>query len=219
MNSAQLGERFSVLSLRERAFVFAAILVLVLLVSVQFFVLPGLDKQVLIDGRLMQQNLSLTQLKKQNSELRAALLNDPNTQLLNEQAVLLQELSNLEEVFQNKVAALLSPRQTQQLLRDLLSDYHGLRLQGARNIAPREIDIGAKDSASAADDIDVKVFLHGFEMTFTGSYFETMKYIERLEELSGFYWTGLRYEVLEYPKAEVVIGISTLSIKEAWIGG
>jgi MSHA biogenesis protein MshJ len=219
MNWVQLNEKFSALSFRERALVFGGILTGLLFLLVQLFILPVIEKQAALKDQSSLLEQSLKALKSQYSALQVTLKNDPNEALLVEQALLQQSLLDLETVLQDQVATLLSPRQTQDLLRSLLSDYRGLKLVEARNLEPREIVIETKDSSSPADDINVKVFEHGFEMKLTGSYFETMKYIARLEELSGFYWSNVRYEVLEYPKAEILIGIRTLSVDEAWIGG
>ena len=36
--------------------------------------------------------------------------------------------------------------------------------------------------------------------------------------MKGFYWTFLKYEVEEYPKAKITLQLSTLSLDEDWIG-
>jgi MSHA biogenesis protein MshJ len=215
----QLNEKFSELSFRERALVFGGIFSAVLFVLLQFLVFPVLEKQSALEKQLAQQKSAFVQLTHQYKALQLTIENDPNDALRDEQKALRKNLLDIEMILQDKVSALLSPRQTQDLLRSLLADYKGLTLIEARNLEPKEVVIETKDSLSAADDIHVSVFEHGFEMTLTGSYFETMKYISRLEELNGFYWSNVRYEVLEYPSAEIVIGISTFSINEAWIGG
>ena len=56
-------------------------------------------------------------------------------------------------------------------------------------------------------------------MTLEGSYFQTLSFLKRLEDMeSGFFWRSVDYQVTDYPKAQIVIQIMTLSLEEEWIG-
>ena len=219
MDFAKVNESYSALSVRERAMVFAAVLVGLLLLGLQLFVTPLFDEDKKVKQQLLDQKLILGDLAAQYQNLSTVLADDPNDKLREKQRELEQGLSDLENKLKQKIATLLSPKQTQELLRHILTDYKGLTLVEAKNLPAKEIQIQAKESDAAADDTQVKLYEHGFEMRLKGSYFETIKYLSRLEGLSGFYWRSLSYEVTEYPSAEIVLGISTLSIDEAWIGG
>lgn len=219
MDFAKVNESYSALSVRERAMVFAAVLVGLLMLGLQFIVTPLFDEDKKVQQQLVDQKLALGDLSSQYEKLSSLLADDPNDKLREKQRELEQGLADLEDKLKQKIATLLSPKQTQALLRNILADYRGLTLVEAKNLPAKEIEIQAKESDAAADDNQVKLYEHGFEMRLKGTYFETIKYLSRLESLSGFYWRSLSYDVTEYPSAEIVLGISTLSIDEAWIGG
>lgn len=56
------------------------------------------------------------------------------------------------------------------------------------------------------------------ELVVDGRYFDVLEYIKRLEQLKGFNWQMLDYDVIDYPNARVTIRIRTLSLEEDWIG-
>lgn len=219
MNLTQITEGFANLSVRERALVLGAACVATLFLGLQLFVVPLIEEKKSIRDQRAQNTQSVAELSAEIQVLRTRLANNPNDKLRDDIQALEKRNQDLRDNLTERVAALLSPRQTQQLLRDVLAEYKGLSLVSARNMPPSVIEVGTNDPDEAADEKTARVYEHGFEITLTGSYFETRDYLKRLEALDGFFWQRLEYEVVEYPEAKVVLGISTLSVDEAWIGG
>lgn len=64
-----------------------------------------------------------------------------------------------------------------------------------------------------------QVFKHAVELEFQGDYRSTLRYLKNLENLPWrFYWDGVSYEVIKYPKASITINIYTLSLDKGWMG-
>ncbi len=63
-----------------------------------------------------------------------------------------------------------------------------------------------------------QVYKHGLEIVFQGDYNSTLSYLRKLEQLPWkFYWEEVVYEVLDYPKAQILVRIHTLSLDKGWI--
>jgi MSHA biogenesis protein MshJ len=63
-----------------------------------------------------------------------------------------------------------------------------------------------------------EVYKHGLEIVFQGDYNSTLSYLRKLEQLPWkFYWEEVAYEVLDYPKAQILVRIHTLSLDRRWI--
>lgn len=59
---------------------------------------------------------------------------------------------------------------------------------------------------------------HGFRLEFSGSYLNTLAYLQSLESLGWkFYWETLVLNADEYPTVETAIEVFTLSLDEAWL--
>ena len=63
-----------------------------------------------------------------------------------------------------------------------------------------------------------EVYKHGLEIVFQGDYNSTLSYLRKLEQLPWkFYWEEVEYEVLDYPTAQILVRIHTLSLDKGWI--
>jgi len=58
------------------------------------------------------------------------------------------------------------------------------------------------------------------QLTFSGDYLALLRYLRDLEELPRqLVWEDIAIETAEYPKSRVHLRVSTLSLREGWIGG
>ncbi len=65
----------------------------------------------------------------------------------------------------------------------------------------------------------VGVYKHTVVLALEGSYFNVITYLKSLENLPWkIYWHELDYSVTDYPKAEVLLEVYTLSTEEGFIG-
>mgnify|MGYP002062939409 FL=1 len=79
--------------------------------------------------------------------------------------------------------------------------------------------LGTGQTGDEAAPIGAMLHRHGFEVTFSGGYLPTLRYLQALERLPWrFYWDSVSYEVIDYPRSIVRMQLHTLSLSEDWIG-
>ncbi len=232
-----LNDKTNELSLRERAILASVFVVVVLFIWLQFVFTPYEKQAKAITSQknaLMQDKVTQSQ---RLSELSVILSNDPNKKLREEQAELNGELEAVKSEIESRLSHLIAPEKMADVMQSVLSDYKGLTLLSARNlkVEPLKLPGTAQKDAETSSAVTMitssftqkapepetdsaAIFAHGFEMTLQGSYFQTVEFLQRLETMSGFYWQALDYQVDEYPKAQIKVQISTLSLEEDWIG-
>tara|TARA_R110002072_G_scaffold100183_2_gene220538 strand:+ start:18123 stop:18815 length:693 start_codon:yes stop_codon:yes gene_type:complete len=221
-----LKDKTAALSLRERGILLTVAIVLVIFVWAQFFYL-SFEKELKSTKSEMSrlQQLEITQQNELQS-LMARLSNDPNAQLFAEQRRLKGKLAKLKDQIEIRLSHLIEPELMADVMREVLSDYKGLRLVAAKNLIVEPLNFTEIDNDNSKQYVDkghvdedqAVLFSHRFEMVLNGSYFQTVSFLKRLEEMEGFYWTMFKYEVGEYPNAKVTLQLSTLSLDEDWIG-
>lgn len=220
-----LKAKTAALSLRERGIMLVVAIVLVFFIWAQFYFL-SFEKELKTTKTEISklQQLELSQQDELQS-LMARLADDPNAQLLAEQRQINSKLDKLKEQIEIRLSHLIEPELMADVMRNVLSDYKGLRLVSAKNLEVEPLNLSEvakkeanKTSSKSEDEDQAVLFSHRFEMVLNGSYFQTIAFLKRLEEMKGFYWTMLKYEVEEYPNAKVTLQLSTLSLDEDWIG-
>lgn len=226
----ELRDKTAALSLRERVILAVTLVVLIAVLWLQF----SFDAQLKnFDKVTKDAQVSGEEMVAQTEALlalEAKLANDPNAPLRAEKERLDKKLEQVGQEIEARLQHLVAPERMADLVRQVLSDYKGLTLVSAENLpaAPLELDIG-KSSAAKMDAADKKdavleagdqavIFEHGFKLTLHGSYFSALEFVQRLEQMEGFYWRMLDYEVKDYPNALIVIHVSTLSLDKEWIG-
>ena len=218
-----LRDKTAELSVRERGILTGVSVVVILFIWAQIFFLPYEAKQKTHQMKLAEQGQNVVAKSDRLLELTGMLANDPNTPLRAKRESLQGQMAELTAEIESRLNNLVAPERMADLMRDVLADYKGLRLLRAKNlpVEPFQIETGEtenKTENSVKADQQTVLFAHGFEMVLSGEYFQTLAFLQHLEGMSGFYWQALNYKVEKYPKAEITIQISTLSLEEDWIG-
>jgi len=218
-----LKDKTAALSMRERVILLLAVLAAVLFIWAQFFYL-GFEKHLKqAQQELRQEQQRSIDQSDQLSLLMTRLAHDPNAVLLKEQSELQAQLDTLKQNIEERLRHLIEPELMADVMKKVLSDYKGLRLISAKNLpaAPLEIDTKEKAVSKEKDEASKSqavLFSHAFQMELSGDYFQTLAFLKRLEQMQGFYWSMLHYEVQDYPQAKITLQLSTLSLDEGWIG-
>lgn len=149
-------------------------------------------------------------LREQLAALSASRVDDQVAALEGRIAAVNREL-------EARTQGLITPAQMVAVVREIVASDERLELVALRNDVAEPIvtlqDAGAPDAAAP------RVFRHRVELVLRGEYFALLDYLRRVEGLKWrFQWEALNVATLEYPIAEAVIVISTLSFAEGWIG-
>jgi len=218
----ELKEKTADLSFRERS-----ILAMVMVVAVAFIWLETIYSN--IETAQKHVNATKSELMRQSvtqtdrlSELTTLLAHDPNEPLRQQQIELNAQLVSLRENIESRLSHLIAPEKMADVMQTVLSDYKGLKLISARNLPVEPLLINdkheKKQNNKQPEPQQAVIFAHGFEMMLSGNYFQTLEFLQRLEQMNGFYWQKLDYQVEKYPNAKITLQLNTLSLEEDWIG-
>jgi len=118
------------------------------------------------------------------------------------------ELNKYLELFEQKNV---TSTQIADTLRNLINRENGLELLDLQNSAERALFLGGKRIVYD----NHQFYQRGFEIKLRGDFFSTMDYLQKLERSQKqLYWNDIDYQVMQYPEAEVVIRVHTISREE-----
>ena len=152
---------------------------------------------------------------------------DPNRFANDRLAVLVREQAVLDEDINNLAGNLVTPDEMTAILTTVLGRFTGLELLTFSNQPAEALregftadNVTAEEASLAGDSsLSGQVYAHGLAIEFQGDYFTTLKYLRFLEEISGsFFWDSIRFQQLEWPRAQVSLQIHTLSTDQGFIG-
>ncbi len=228
-----LADRVNGLLLKERIGVLLAISVVIYGLWDFAFMQPMLEKEALLNSSLDQKNQQIMTLSEQVQNL---IDSDKNQQYeKNRQRLesIIQQLELADQKLVEITSSLISPDQMAKVLETLLAESNSLTIRrleglGATPFPEREqLSETETDKVSAVGDqlgneeVIMKMptaWRHGLRVEFSGSYLDTLRYLESLEALNWkFYWDSVELEVDEYPNVNTAIRVYTLSLDEGWI--
>jgi MSHA biogenesis protein MshJ len=204
--------RFDALSMRERALVAGASLIGIVLLWVALVFDPMSVKRRALSAELttLQQSIQLTTLSIQETADA-----DPTLVAQREETKLKTQLADINAQLATKSAGLIPPERMVQVIHDVLSRQHGVRLVSLHNslvttLVPSTAQGGARSGGP---------YVHPVEIVVEGTYLDVLAYLHALESLEWrFYWRLLELESTAYPRNRVRLELSTLSLDRDWIG-
>lgn len=216
-----LQVKFIKLSKRERSLAILAGICLILLGGFVFFVEPvmlNLDKQNIQNERRQTESDRLGQTML---DLSAELSKDPNVHLKARLGRVKQQIVEADQTFAAQITDLVPAAKMPLLLENVFAQFASLKLIEMQSIAPTKLlkPGEEKNQQSSDKSPESNLYQHGVKLVLEGRYFDIQRYLERVESLPWqFYWKKFSYKVKEYPTAEVVIEIYTVSTTTAFIG-
>ena len=214
--------------LRERVLIFfSAIAVIYLLWSVAI--------QSSISKKIALANTSIIALANQKTttqtEIAAAtqmLLSDPNV-IKKEQITQLQnDISSVETQLHAASESLIRAEQLPEALQQVLQKTASLHLVEVKTLPAKELQLAQSLGEIAAETVSKElktntipagVYQHSVVLKVSGSYFQILDFLMALEQLPcRFYWQSLDYKVMQYPTAEIILQVYTLSSEEGLFG-
>jgi MSHA biogenesis protein MshJ len=226
----QLADRIDAFSLRERAFLLLAV-IMVIFTAWDKLLLAPLDAT----GRQYAAQISklekdIAKLHEQQGLILARTGTDPDKSTREALAALQARLARVDAQLQKMTVDLIDPRNMAKLLEQVLTRETGLQLIRVEALASGPLrqqagqdesdgDAAVRDTVKAAEPGIAGVYRHSFLVEFEGGYLETLKYLRALEALPWLlYWHSVDFTVSEYPVARVRIIVNTLSLNDSWIG-
>ena len=211
----RLAERIDAASLRERALIFIALLVLV----------ATFMDTVLIDAQVSKEKRLRRDIAARQAE--AAALQDKLGQLVRAhelQALVRAQTAEVETRILEEQRRFTDPRQMRAVLEEMLARNGRVTLIGMKSLATTLITDSrpeaprVKRAAEAGASGERSVYRHGIELRVAGSYLDLLAYLKELERLpTQLYWGGAELGSDAYPVVTLKVTVYTLSLDKSWL--
>ena len=199
--------RFDKMSLRERALVCLAVLGAVV----------GLWDTLLMQPLRNERNAltqELTSFNETVSASQAGAEADPRRAAMVRASELQTQTHAVDEQLTSTAAGFVPAQRMVEVVHDVLSQQHGLKLISLRNLPVASLVPPAENEAPGTAP-----YVHPIEVVIEGEYGEVLAYLESLEALPWrFRWKMLDLTTKQYPVNRVRIELSTLSMDKTWLG-
>ena len=157
---------------------------------------------------------------------------DPDKFANDRLAVIARSQTQLQEEINSLAGDFVTPNEMTNILTSVLERQEGLELvsfgnqsatplrEGISNVA----ELLAATGAVNLDDVVTtgvsgQVYEHGLVIEFEGDFFNTLKYLRFLEDITGsFFWDSISFRQLNWPNAHITLEIHTLSTNQGFIG-
>lgn len=225
----KLQETVDARVLRERALIFASAIALLFIAWSFFIQAPFDDRARDMKTKFNELVAQRTATQQQIGEMNQTLLNDPG-RLKEEQIKQLQaDIDAIDIKLKDASHGLVKAEQLPQILEDVLLRTSKLTLLDVATLPVHELQVETvtgdiyKLNDRLAKNVQARrnlgVYEHVVQMRVAGSYSQITQFLIALEELPWrFYWQRLDYKVVEYPNAEIILRVYTLSSEEGLLG-
>ncbi|MDZ7925157.1 MAG: hypothetical protein U5M23_14145 [Marinagarivorans sp.] len=228
-----LCDRFDSLVVRERILLFGSLVAGIYLVFDTLFIMPATKEVKRLKEEISVIEKKTDQYIAEKNVFDRVSKNDPDADIKRELLKLKGRFLQLESNLAELSLRLVPIERIPVVLTNVSQKTDSVRLKTIQTLKPEVIDFSApkriqlKSLANAVntsmeveDDKHLtpqgkKVYKYGIRIVLEGTYFEVLDFLAALESFEWqFYWEGLDYKVINYPRASVELEIYTLSISE-----
>ncbi len=202
-------------STRERVVLSGAALMIPVLLWDSALMEPLEARRVAAEKRIVSLELDVARLEGQTEKLASELSIDLDAENRARREGLLDSLSRLRQVVDERTGDLIPPAEMTRVLKEMLARQEGLRLVRLESLAVEPLF----ETPEAVEVEGSDLFKHGVVIEVLGDFPSTVRYLQAVEKLPWrFFWESLDYEVLDYPKARVTLTLRSLSTQEGLVG-
>lgn len=219
-----ISAKVDAMSMRERALIFATIVVLALALVNTLLLEPLFVRQKALHSKMTQQQQRMTEVQSQIAALVQENSPSANSPQRNQIKQLRQEIAEGDAYLKSNRERLVQPEKMAEHLQQLLGKNSRLQLVSLQTLPVTPlIDQPASRSAEQAGvatgtTLDKQVFKHGVQLTLRGNYLDLLQYLNTLERLpQQMYWARAQMRVVQYPAAELTLILYTLSMDKIWL--
>jgi MSHA biogenesis protein MshJ len=215
--------------MRERALIFSCMLAAVFMLW-NFVIQAPLDKKRLeLESKIAASENEQRNLQTQIAAVTQSLLNDPSRTKKAQITQLESDIASVDSQLQSVSQRLIKAEQLPLALQDVLSKAERVTLLEVNTMPAMELQLTQlSESGQTSSQTSTKsqpgaqnagVYMHAVELKLAGNYAEVLQLLKSLEQLPWrFYWQTLDYKVIQYPRAEILLRVYTLSSEEGLLG-
>jgi MSHA biogenesis protein MshJ len=226
--------RIDVLSLRERAMIFAAAAVILITLVNTVLLEPQFAKQKQLSERIRQEQEKIAEIQAEIQQKVKSQAIDPDAATRMRLQALKQQSAQMQGAMRDVQKGLVSPDKMSELLESILKQNGRLRLVSLKTlpvtglnemVATENKTAGEKTATATVSPAKQEsqpaagfVYRHGVEIMVQGGYLDMMNYMAALEAMPWqVFWGKAKLSVDEYPKATLTLTLFTLSLDKAWL--
>jgi len=182
--------------------------------------IKSIHKKIETTQKNIDQFVTLQQQYNQSIFLKR---NDPKYIKL---AQLNQQLAKIRKDLMDKTLNLIPPEQMAQVIKTIIDSSKSLKLE---YLAKQQTVSLAEENGQSkkrspkekkAKNSSVQLYRHSMKIVLKGDYQSTYQFLTKLEQMQKkVAFDSFEYQVKVYPKAEIHLVVSTLSLQKGWIGG
>jgi len=222
---------------RERALLIGGSVALLLVAGWLLWIEPALLQHKRLQREMAQHTTELQSLQPRLETLRA-LRQDPDRARKAQAELLRGQLARLDADFAQFQDTLAAPRDMGRLVGALLKQHGGLQLLAWRSLpvaplgdlvaaqrgvasapasAAAAASAGSAASAATAVTADSWLYLHGIEISVSGSYADMQSWLQQIERLPRhLYWGSLTVDARAWPASVMTVTLYTVSLERTW---
>lgn len=206
-STASLLARFDKLSLRERVFVALAVLAALVGLWDTLFMQPLRNQRNALTAELSTYNETLGSSEQADQA-------DPHRAAIIRLSDLQTQQQSMDAQLTSSAAGFVPAPKMVEVVHDVLSRQHGLKLISIRNLPMTSLVPPAAENVQGTAP-----YVHPIELVIEGEYSNVLEYLQALEALPWrFRWRTLDLTTKQYPVNRVRIELSTLSMDKTWLG-
>jgi MSHA biogenesis protein MshJ len=220
---ATLQARLNARTLRERAILLGAVIAVLILLADTLFIEPARRAHRQHSDNLSSAQVRLATLQAEEAGLQARLAVDPDADTRARLDVLRRESAQADARLAAAVARFIPAVEMGRVLRALLPQGGGLRLEGLHSLPATRLDATVSGTGQAtADEAEVaaiQVWKRGIELRLQGDYNALLSYLRAVEQQPWLLnWDLLSVQGGQAQGATFILRLHTLSLDEEWIG-
>lgn len=204
---------------RERLLLAVTLLAVLTVLWYMLLVEPLNLRRKALEAQANSIEVTVTTLAQEAATIAAGAAQDPDAENLQQKVLLEEEVGQLDERLASLTGELISPQEMLVVLEEMLKRRRQLSLTRLENL-PSEPLLEPPTVDSPTEKVQHRnLYRHPLRIELTGSYLETLAYLQSLEQLPRkVYWQDLELSIQEHPQAKITVTVYTLSLKEDWIG-
>jgi MSHA biogenesis protein MshJ len=209
--------RFNAFSLRERAMIAGAALVLLVFAWDRALMNPLRADETQLRAELANTQQALAAV---SAAIQGRAEDNALVAAIKQRQLLTESLAAADRELESTSAGLIAPERMLAVLRDVLQTQSGLRLVSMRNLPVTSLVPPPPNANGTPTGPPMQgPYVHALEMVVEGSYLDVLRYLQKVEGLPWrFYWQVLELKTDAYPMNRVRIRLNTLSMDKEWLG-
>ncbi|MGH8686102.1 MAG: hypothetical protein ACREVQ_00135 [Burkholderiales bacterium] len=208
---ARYVARIDAATLRERAMIFAAAALLMIVMLNSALLAPLRARQQRLAADIERTETELRTIQAELQRVARERQVDPDAQNRARVQALRADIARLDATIVNDQRQFTPPDRMRTVLEEMLERNKRLHLLDLKTLPVADLTPAQSGEAR-------RVFRHGLELTVSGSYLDLHAYLRALESApTQLHWGKSEMSVSEYPVVTLKLIVYTLSFDQAWL--